>query len=58
MPNRSRIDKGRRVEQTLRSGEQASFWLSIQEREVPFLYVLGKNAGDVRLWKTVSGWSR
>ncbi|HNN94260.1 MAG TPA: hypothetical protein PKI03_18410 [Pseudomonadota bacterium] len=46
-----RIDKGRRVEQTLRSGEQASFWLSIQERQVPFLHVLGKNAGDVRLWK-------
>lgn len=46
-----RLAKGRRVEQVLRAGEQASFWLSLKDREVPFLHVLGKNAGDLRLWK-------
>ncbi len=50
-PRPVRLEKGRRVEQPLRSGEQASFWLSLKEREVPFLHVLGKNAGEVRLWK-------
>jgi hypothetical protein len=50
-PRPVRLEKGRRVEQTLRSGEQASFWLSLREREVPFLHLLGKNAGEVRLWK-------
>lgn len=50
-PKPLRIEKGRRIEQVLRSGEQASFWISLKEREVPFLHILGKNAGDVRLWK-------
>lgn len=50
-PKPVRLEKGRRLEQPLRSGEQASFWLSLREREVPFLHILGKNAGDVRLWK-------
>ncbi len=50
-PKPVRLEKGRRVEQALRSGEQASFWLSLSKREVPFLHLVGKNAGEVKVWR-------
>ncbi|MFT3841664.1 MAG: hypothetical protein QM723_32040 [Myxococcaceae bacterium] len=50
-PKPVRLEKTRRVEQVLHSGEQASFWLSLSKREVPFLHLVGKNAGQVQLWR-------
>lgn len=39
------------IEQTLRSGEQASFWLSIDKPEVPNLRIFGRTAGLVKIWR-------
>jgi len=38
-------------EQTLRSGEQASFWLSLDKPEVPNLRIFGRTAGVVTVWR-------
>lgn len=35
----------------LKSGQQASFWLSMPQRGAPYLRVSGRTAGDVRLWR-------
>lgn len=36
---------------TLRPGQQASYWLSLKERGVPWVRISGRHAGDVRLWR-------
>ncbi|MEW5738595.1 MAG: hypothetical protein AB1938_06690 [Myxococcota bacterium] len=35
----------------LKAGQQASFWLSVKERHVPYLRISGRQAGDVRVWR-------
>ncbi len=35
----------------LKSGQQASFWLTVKHGSVPSLRVSGRTAGDVRLWR-------
>ncbi len=39
------------VEASLKLGQQASFWLPVPTRGVPFVRVAGRNAGDLRLWR-------
>jgi hypothetical protein len=36
---------------TLKPRQQATFWISMKERGVPWVRVSGRHAGDVRLWK-------
>ena len=43
-------DKGP-LEQTLRSGEQASFWLSLEKSEIQNLRIFGRTAGNVAVWR-------
>lgn len=39
---------------TLKSGQQASFWLAMPSRGIPYLRVTGRTAGDVRLWRNAA----
>jgi len=45
------LANGAAVELTLKPMEQASFWLPMPTRGVPYVRVSGRNAGDVRLWR-------
>lgn len=36
---------------TLKPQQQASFWLTLENRAVPFIRISGRHAGDVRLWR-------
>ncbi|MFZ5441613.1 MAG: hypothetical protein ACOZQL_16520 [Myxococcota bacterium] len=46
-----RLVPGSAVVTTLKPRQQATFWLSLKERGVPWVRVSGRHAGDVRLWK-------
>ncbi|HEY1088938.1 MAG TPA: hypothetical protein VGE37_14640, partial [Archangium sp.] len=46
-----RLVPGSGVVGTLKPGQQASYWLSLKERGTPMIHVMGRHAGDVRLWK-------
>jgi len=46
-----RLAPGTAVNTTLKPRQQATFWLSMKERGVPWVRVSGRHAGDVRLWK-------
>ncbi len=45
------LSNGAAVELTLKPMQQASFWLPMPTRGVPYVRVSGRNAGDVRLWR-------
>lgn len=51
--NRSpvQLQVGSALEMTLKPGEQATQWFELAERQVPWVRVAGRNAGDVRLWR-------
>jgi hypothetical protein len=46
-----RIEDGRSVEQSMRPGQQASYWIRVPKRRWTTLRVMGRTAGDVRLWR-------
>lgn len=46
-----RLVPGSGVVGSLKPGQQASYWLSLKERGTPMIHVMGRHAGDVRLWK-------
>lgn len=46
-----RIVPGSSTTMNLKRGQQATFWLSMKERGVPWVRVSGRHAGEVRLWK-------
>lgn len=46
-----RLTAGSGVVTTLKPQQQATFWVSMKERGVPWVRVAGRHAGDVRLWK-------
>lgn len=46
-----RLVPGAGLVTTLKPRQQATFWLSMKERGVPWIRVSGRHAGDVRLWK-------
>jgi len=46
-----RLVPGSGVVTTLKPRQQATFWLSLKERGVPWVRISGRHAGDVRLWK-------
>ncbi|MCA2981415.1 MAG: hypothetical protein INH37_24340, partial [Myxococcaceae bacterium] len=50
-PEPVKLVAGALVEATLAPGQQASYWLPMATRGVPYLRVSGRNAGDVRLWR-------
>ncbi len=50
-PSPPRLTSGSGVLTTLKPRQQASFWISLKERGIPWVRVSGRNAGDVRLWK-------
>lgn len=45
------LSNGASVELTLKPMQQASFWLPMPTRGVPYVRISGRNAGDVRLWR-------
>ena len=46
-----RLMPGSGVVTSLKPRQQATFWISMKERGVPWVRVSGRHAGDVRLWK-------
>ncbi|MDP2271673.1 MAG: hypothetical protein Q8K32_13125 [Archangium sp.] len=46
-----RLIPGSGVLTTLKPRQQATFWISMKERGVPWVRISGRHAGDVRLWK-------
>lgn len=50
-PTSTRLVAGTGVTTTLKRGQQASWWLSLSTREVPWVRISGRHAGDVRLWR-------
>jgi hypothetical protein len=46
-----RLEPGRSVEQPLRSGQQASYWLHLDARRAVSLRASGRTAGRVQLWR-------
>jgi hypothetical protein len=46
-----RLVPGSQVVTTLKLQQQASYWLSLAARAAPFVHIVGRNAGDVRLWR-------
>ena len=46
-----RLARGSGVLTTLKPGQQASYWVSVEKRHVPYLRVAGRQAGDVRVWR-------
>lgn len=46
-----RLIPGSGVVTTLKPRQQATFWISMKERGVPWVRISGRHAGDVRLWK-------
>ncbi len=46
-----RLIPGSGVTTTLKPRQQATFWVSMKERGVPWVRISGRHAGDVRLWK-------
>ena len=49
--NPPRLSPGSGLVTTLKPRQQATFWISLKERGVPWVRVSGRHAGDVRLWK-------
>ena len=47
-----RLEPGRPVEQPLRSGQQASFWVHLDARRAVALRASGRTAGQVQLWRS------
>jgi hypothetical protein len=47
-----RLEPGRAVEQPLRSGEQASFWVHLDTRGAVALRASGRTGGQVQLWRS------
>lgn len=47
----TRLVPGVGVTTSLKPGQQASWWLSVKERTVPWVRINGRHAGDVRLWR-------
>lgn len=45
------LANGAAVETTLKPAQQASFWLTMPTRGVPYVRINGRHAGDVRLWR-------
>lgn len=45
------LANGAAVELALKPMQQASFWLPMPTRGVPYVRISGRNAGDVRLWR-------
>ncbi len=50
-PTPVRLAPGTGVLTALKPGQQASYWLSVTTRQVPFVRVAGRHAGEVRLWR-------
>ncbi|MBL8949960.1 MAG: hypothetical protein JNK82_04230 [Myxococcaceae bacterium] len=50
-PTPSRLTEHALQHFDLKSGQQASFWLTVKRGTVPALRVSGRTAGDVRLWR-------
>ncbi len=50
-PSPPRLSPGSGVVTTLKPRQQATFWISMKERGVPWVRISGRHAGDVRLWK-------
>lgn len=50
-PRPFKLAPGQRLASSLKPGQQASFWLQVGAREVPYLRVSGRNAGEVKLWR-------
>lgn len=46
-----KLVSGASIDATLAPGQQASYWLPMPTRGVPYVRVSGRNAGDVRLWR-------
>ncbi|MFT3709781.1 MAG: hypothetical protein QM817_19300 [Archangium sp.] len=46
-----RIMPGSSTTMSLKRMQQATFWLSMKERGVPWVRISGRHAGEVRLWK-------
>lgn len=47
-----RLERGRQVDGTLKPHQQASFWVHVDKRTFVPLRVSGRNAGEVKLWKS------
>ncbi len=47
----TRLVPGSGVLTALKPGQQASWWLSVKDRSIPWVRVAGRHAGDVRLWR-------
>lgn len=45
------LQEGRFVEQAMGSGQQASYWIRVARRQWVTLRVMGRTAGEVRLWR-------
>ncbi|MDX2011154.1 MAG: hypothetical protein SFW67_13225 [Myxococcaceae bacterium] len=50
-PGPVKLVAGASIEATLGLGQQASYWLPMPTRGVPYVRISGRNAGDVRLWR-------
>ena len=46
-----RLKRGRHEMQTLHPGQQISYWIKVPERRYTLLRVIGRTAGEVRLWR-------
>ena len=49
--NPPRLTPGSGVVTTLKPRQQATYWISLKERGIPWVRISGRQAGDVRLWK-------
>jgi hypothetical protein len=50
-PKPFKLSPRQRLETSLKSGQQASFWLSVASRETPYIRITGRAAGEVKLWR-------